>query len=96
VQEGGQRAVDDLFRSPPTTEEHQLDPWPLVEDHEVSFGVPKPSLAKGEKKFHDGPFGAISWMLVLAERIPVEQALAAADGWTATPTSPTSATRSAA
>ena len=81
VQEGGERAVDDLFRSPPTTEEHQLDPWTLVEDDEKSRDVPEPSLAKDEKEFDDGPFGAISWLLVLAERIPVKQALDAADGW---------------
>ena len=81
VQQGGERAVDDLFRSPPTTEEHQLDPWTLVEDEEESRDVDKPSLAEGEKEFDDGPFGALSWLLVLAERIPVKQALDAADGW---------------
>jgi len=81
VQEGGERSVDDLFRSPPTTEEHQLDPWTLVEDEEKARKVPKPKLAEDEKEFDDGPFGAISWLLVLAERIPVKQALDAADGW---------------
>jgi len=81
VQDGGERAVDKLFRLPPTTEEHQLDPWTLVEDAEKSKDVPAPTLAKGEKKFDDGPFGALSWLLVLAERIPVKQALDAADGW---------------
>ena len=43
--------------------------------------MPEPTLDEDEKKFDDGPFGAISWLLVLAERIPVKQALDAADGW---------------
>ena len=81
MQEGGDRAVDDLFRSPPTTEEHELDPWTLVNDKEKARDVPKPSLATNEKEFDDGAFGALSWLLVLAERIPVKQALDAADGW---------------
>lgn len=81
VQDGGEREVDKLFRSPPTTDEHQLDPWTLVEDEQKALEVSEPSLATGEKEFDDGPFGAISWLLMLAERIPAKQALAAADGW---------------
>ena len=34
IQQGGDGAVDDLFRSPPTTEEQQLDPWTLLADHQ--------------------------------------------------------------
>ena len=34
VQQGGDREVDNLFRSPPKTEEQQLDPWTLVADHQ--------------------------------------------------------------
>jgi hypothetical protein len=81
VEQGGDRAVDDLFRRPPTTEEHQLDPWTLVQDHAVAIDVPEPKLAEGDEEFDGGPFGAVSWLLVLAERIPVEDALKAADGW---------------
>ncbi len=81
VQQGGEREVDKLFGSPPTTDEHQLDPWTLVEDEQVPVEVVEPALAEDEKEFDDGPFGAISWLLVLAERIPARQALAAADGW---------------
>ena len=81
MEKGGERAVDDLFRSPPTTEEQQLDPWTLVADHQGYLNVTEPSIEKGEKKFDGGSFGAITWMLVLAERIPVKQALEAADGW---------------
>jgi hypothetical protein len=81
VEEGGDDAVDDLFERPPTTEEHQLDPWTLIEDHAVAIQVQKPEVGGGEEEFGDGSFGAIGWLLVLAERIPVEQALTAADGW---------------
>lgn len=81
AKDGGERAVDALFAAPPTTEEHQLDPWGFVEDRQRALDVSEPSLAEGEKEFDSGPFGALSWMLVLAERIPVQQALTAADGW---------------
>jgi hypothetical protein len=81
VQQGGERAVDDLFRSPPTTEEQQLDPWTLVVDHQGYLTVPEPELADGEKSFDDGAFGALSWLMVLSQRLPAEQALTAVDGW---------------
>ena len=81
LEQGGERAVDDLFLVPPTTEEQQLDPWTLVADHQGYLAVAEPTLATGEEEFDSGAFGAISWLLVLAERIPVTQALTAADGW---------------
>jgi hypothetical protein len=43
--------------------------------------VDEPALSEGEESFDDGPFGAVMWLLVLAERIPVKEALTAADGW---------------
>lgn len=81
VEEGGDDEVDELFARPPTTDEHLLDPWTLVVDHAVALPVETPALAKGEEKFDDGAFGAVGWLLLLAERIPVEEALTAADGW---------------
>ena len=81
TEEGGDGAVDDLFENPPTTDEHQLDPWTLIADHSVPIPVDTPKLDAGEKEFDDGPFGSVAWLLLLAERIPVEQALTAADGW---------------
>lgn len=81
VQQGGDRAVDDLFRSPPTTEEQQLDPWTLLADHQGYLTVPEPELADGETSFDDGAFGSLGWLLVLSERLPLEQALTAVDGW---------------
>jgi hypothetical protein len=82
VEQGGQRAVDDLFRSPPSTEEQQLDPWTLIADHQGFLTVPAPELGKDEKEFGDGgAFGALGWLMVLAQRLPPKQALEAADGW---------------
>ncbi|WP_157544694.1 hypothetical protein [Nocardioides halotolerans] len=84
VQQGGERAVDDLFRSPPRTEEQQLDPWTLIADHQGFLNVPEPELADGEKALagdDGGSFGAVGWLMVLAERVPLEQALTAVDGW---------------
>lgn len=81
AQTGGDEAVGELFRRPPTTEEHALDAWTLVADHAVPIGTAWPALARGEKELGHGSFGAVSWLLVLAERLPPEQALTAADGW---------------
>ena len=70
VQQGGDREVDDLFRSPPRTEEQQLDPWTLIADHQGLLTVPKPDLPDGAKSFDDGAFGAADWLMVLSERVP--------------------------
>ena len=81
TQEGGDEAVDALFASPPTTEEHQLDPWSLVEDDEEPLDVPEPELEAGEEKFDGDPFGALGWLVVLGERLEPQRAFTAADGW---------------
>ena len=81
VQQGGDDEVDTLFRSPPKTEEQQLDPWTLVADHQGYLSVPEPELPEGEKSFEDGTFGTLGWLMVLSERVPIEQALTAVDGW---------------
>jgi hypothetical protein len=81
VQQGGDDAVDDLFRSPPKTEEQQLDPWTLVADHQGFLTVPKPDLPEGTKSFDDGAFGSVGWLMLLSERLPAAQALTAVDGW---------------
>ena len=81
VEQGGDNEVDNLFRSPPKTEEQQLDPWTLVADHQGFLTVPKPEVPDGAKSFDDGAFGALTWLMVLSERLPAQQALTAADGW---------------
>jgi hypothetical protein len=74
-------AVDDLFANPPTTDEHLLDPWSLLSGEEEPDQVKKPGLAPDQKSFDSGTFGALTWYLVLAARIPEVAALDAADGW---------------
>ncbi|HEX5086919.1 MAG TPA: hypothetical protein VFV89_03865 [Nocardioides sp.] len=81
VQQGGDGAVDGLFRSPPRTDEQQLDPWTMLADHQGVLTVPEPEVPSGAKAFDEGSFGAISWLMVLSERLPAAQALTAVDGW---------------
>ncbi len=82
VQQGGERAVDDLFRSPPKTEEQQLDPWTLVVDHQGFLTVPEPELAEGDEELGTGgAFGAVGWLMVLSQRLTAKEALTAVDGW---------------
>jgi hypothetical protein len=81
VQQGGDDEVDNLFRSPPRTEEQQLDPWTLLADHQGLLTVPEPDLPEGSESFDDGAFGALTWLMLLSERLPTQQALTAVDGW---------------
>ena len=81
VQQGGDAEVDNLFRSPPRTEEQQLDPWTLIADHQGLLNVPGPDLPDEAKSFDDGAFGALTWLMLLSERLPTQQALTAVDGW---------------
>ena len=63
VQQGGKRAVDDLFRSPPTTEEQQLDPWTLVADHQGYLTVPEPELAGRREVVRRRLLRCVGWLL---------------------------------
>jgi hypothetical protein len=79
--DGGNAAVDRLLRDSPTHESVLLDPFRQVLGTAGSGTVAKPALDDGEKKFDAGEFGAPQWYLMLAERMPLQAALAAADGW---------------
>lgn len=77
--EGGNRAVDDAFRSPPHTEEHLFDPASFLageDGEEVDLG-----LDDDIDVLDDGPFGSPSWYLLLAERIDPKVAFDATLGW---------------
>ena len=77
---GGNNKVDMLFRNLPTDETSLLDPWQaLGGDKAKNFAAPK--LRKGEKKFDSGEFGTVTWYLMLAERLPLLDALETAEGW---------------
>ena len=81
IQLDGNDSVDRLFRNPPSTEEHLLDPWTLIEDDQDAVKVGEPKLDKGDDEFDSGDFGALGWYVVLAERLPLVDALDAVDGW---------------
>ena len=59
IQLDGNDSVDRLFRNPPSTEEHLLDPWTLIEDDQDAIEVPKPKLEKGDDEFDHDDFGAL-------------------------------------
>lgn len=78
--QGGNAAVDAAFEDPPTTEEHLFDPASFLAGeggHGLELNL------DGVELLDDGPFGAPSWYLLLAERIDPKQAFAAALGWAA-------------
>lgn len=81
IQLDGNDSVDGLFRNPPSTEEHLLDPWTLIADDQDAIKVDEPKLEKGDDEFDSGDFGALGWYVVLAERLPLMDALDAVDGW---------------
>ena len=76
----GNDRVDEAFESPPETEEHLFDPTSFlavegaVEDLELGFD-------DDDELFDEGPLGATTWFLFLAERIDPKVAFDAALGW---------------
>lgn len=76
----GTSAIDDAFRSPPDPEEHVFDPISYLA-HDEPAKVDLPSIDGEAIEDMDGDFGAVSWFLMLAERIDPVVALAAVDGW---------------
>lgn len=81
VAEHGRAGVDDLFRSPPRSEEAIVDPVALAQDDRPRR-VALPRFEVGERP--RGPaddVGAFSLYLVLSARIPWRDALRAVDGW---------------
>ncbi|MEM9036591.1 MAG: hypothetical protein AAGD18_18495 [Actinomycetota bacterium] len=76
----GTEGIDELLRNPPPSEEALLDPWILAGD-EDPIEVETPALADDEEEIDAGEVGSPSWLLLLAERVDVDVALEAADGW---------------
>jgi hypothetical protein len=81
AEEGGNKAVDKLFRHPPKHESSLLDPFEVITGNTDAEKVEVPELEDGEKKFDSGEFGVLTWYLMLAERLPLQDALKAVDGW---------------
>jgi hypothetical protein len=78
---GGNRAVDRLFDDPPVHENVLLDPYRAIAHQTDARRVVRPRLTDGEKKLDSGELGALTWYFMLGERVPIDDALAAADGW---------------
>jgi hypothetical protein len=78
--DGGPDRVDQAFEEPPTSEEQLLDPFRYL-DGDEPIDVPKPLLEAGETEIDAGDLGAITWYLLLAERLDPSTALQAVDGW---------------
>ena len=72
--------IDGLLENPPPDDSVLLDPLKALGNLD-SAKVKVPTLADGEKKFDSGQVGSLVTYLMLAERIPLRDALAAADDW---------------
>jgi hypothetical protein len=78
--DGGNAALDEAFRHPPTDEENIFDPTTYLE-HDKPEHVTKPALPAGAKSHDSGAFEPLGWYVTLSERIDAHEALRAADGW---------------
>ena len=79
--DGGNTDVDELFRTHRQHETALLDPFEVLAGDTDATKVDVPKLEDGEKKFDSGELGVLTWYLMLAERLPLLDALEAADGW---------------
>lgn len=79
LEETDGQSVDAGFAHPPVTEEQVFDPFEYL-DAGGPLPVDGPS-TDGAEAVDEGDFGAVSLMIVLAERIEPRLALTAATGW---------------
>lgn len=81
AEDGGNDSVDELYDDTPEHESALLDPFQVLEGDLGAVEVEPPDLEESEEELDSGAFGALAWYLVLAERIPVLDALTVVDGW---------------
>ncbi len=79
--DGDNSGVDDLFGDTPEHDLALLDPFTVLEDRSEPAAIDVPELKEGEQELASGDFGVTLWYFMLAERLPLRAALAAADGW---------------
>jgi hypothetical protein len=78
---GGNAAIDEAFRDPPSTQAQLLDPRAYF-DHRDALAVEEPTRPADVSDTTDtGDLGALTWYLLLAQRIDPFEALSATDGW---------------
>jgi type 1 glutamine amidotransferase len=75
----GPEAVDDALRHPPASEEQLMDVARFLAGDEPQ-PVRAPRLQADDRVIDKTDFGTLSWLFLLAERIPAAEALGAADG----------------
>ncbi len=78
--DGGNSAVDALFRKTPPNESALLDPLKGLTSRGHALDVDVPKVGDGEKKIDSGQLGALTWYFMLAERLPLLDALTAVSG----------------
>ncbi len=79
--DGGNDAVDDLLRDPPRHDLALLRPLDALSGAAEVSDVDVPSTKKDEKKYSSGELGALTWYLMLSERMSPAKALSVVDGW---------------
>jgi hypothetical protein len=75
------KVLDRLLKDPPPDDSVLLDPLKALDAIDDPADVEIPALGQGEKKVDSGQMGALVTYLMLAERIPLREALATADTW---------------
>lgn len=81
--DGGNDAVNALLRRGAMPHDDVLlDPFLFLTDQGARGAAVKvPGTSDGEEEFDAGHFGALGWYFLLAERMPLRDALAAVQGW---------------
>lgn len=74
-------AIDRLLENPPPDDSVLLDPIKALGKITPATRVDIPKLATGEKKIDTGQLGSLMTYWMLAERVDLKAALAAADAW---------------
>jgi hypothetical protein len=78
--EGGNAEVDVALADPPPADADLLEPTRYL-DGVRPVVVAEPALPEGAERIDGGDFGALSWLMVLGERIDPRAALTVADNW---------------
>lgn len=81
AEDGGNKAIDALYRDTPTHDAALYDPFQVIAGDLDAAEVPTPAVKEGEKEVDSGEFGALSWYFMLAERVPLLEAVDVVDGW---------------
>lgn len=79
--EGGNDAVDALLRDPPQHDIALLQPFAALKGARGVADVETPPTAKDDTVHDTGELGALTWYLMLSERMPATRALSVVDGW---------------